>query len=129
MPATLITRDAYEAFVTGLPHCFIVYQWGDVSVAKVGTAERSKVFAVQSTTAGRPAIAFKCSDMSFEMLQEQKGIRPAPYFARSKWVEVGPEAELGDEDLRAYLTEAHRLIFETLPKSLRDDFLRSDPVA
>lgn len=130
MSATLIKRAPFEGYVTGLPHCFIVYQWGNASVAKIGTAEKSKVFAVQSETpAGRPVVSFKCSDMSFEMLQELEGIRPAPYFARAKWVEVGPEADLNDEELRAYLGEAHRLILGSLPKSLRLTLIESIPVA
>lgn len=53
------------------------------------------------------------------MLPECAGVRPAPYFARAKWVQVAFESELDDEALRAYLIEAHRLAFLTLPKTLQ----------
>jgi predicted DNA-binding protein (MmcQ/YjbR family) len=117
----LFEREAFEAFATGLDHCFIVHQWGDASVAKVGTPDASKIFAILSNwSSDQSAISFKCSEMSFRMLPELAGIRPAPYLARAKWVEVSPGSALEEDALGPYITEAHRLAFLTLPKALRE---------
>jgi predicted DNA-binding protein (MmcQ/YjbR family) len=62
---------------------------------------------------------FKASDLAFEMLTEQGAAKPAPYLARAKWVQlVGPDA-LADEDLRAYLKEAHRIVAGKLPAAVK----------
>lgn len=127
---SLFEREGFEAFARRLPHCFIVHQWGGASVAKVGTPDASKIFALLSDwSADRPAISFKCSDMSFEMLPERDGVRPAPYLARAKWVQVAPDSELEDDALHAYITEAHRLVFLKLPKANRNRLNAKNPVA
>jgi predicted DNA-binding protein (MmcQ/YjbR family) len=113
----LFDRDSFEAFVLGLPAAEIVRQWGDASVGKVG----GKIFAIFGEGRDGPSISFKCSEMSFQLLQEIEGIVPAPYLARAKWVALGPEAALGGDDLASYLAEAHRLIAMKLPKRLRDN--------
>ena len=65
------------------------------------------------------ALAFKCSDLSFEMLTKRKGIAPAPYLARAKWVQVEDPKAMDADEVRARLSEAHRLILEKLPKKTR----------
>ena len=117
---SLFERENFETFVARLPHCFLVRQWSDASVAKVGTPEASRIFALLSEwSTARPALSFKCSDMSFDMLPELEGVRPAPYLARAKWVQVLPGADFDEDTLRAYITEAHRLVILKLPKACR----------
>ena len=55
------------------------------------------------------------------MLTELPGVRPAPYFARASWVAIGPEAPLGEDDVRAYIAEAHRLIATRLTRKARTE--------
>lgn len=117
---TLFERDAFEAFLRRLPHVEIVRQWGDSSVGKVGLPGAGKIFAILSEwSTDAPAISFKCSEMSFSMLPELEGVRPAPYLARAKWVQVAEVSALAPDEIEAYMTEAHRLIFESLPKRQR----------
>ena len=111
---SLYTRQGFESFVAGLPQASIVRQWRDDSVAKVG----GKVFALLDKEPGGE-IWFKASPLAFEMLPELPGIRPAPYFARAQWLAVSPQAPLGEDELRAYLTEAHRLVVARLSRRLR----------
>jgi predicted DNA-binding protein (MmcQ/YjbR family) len=113
----LFVRAAFEAFVLALPAASLVRQWGDASVGKVG----GKIFALFGDGgAGHPAtISFKCSDLAFDLLPELAGIRPAPYLARAKWVAVGKGSALGDAEVAAYVTEAHRLVAARLPKRLQ----------
>jgi len=115
---SLFTREAFETFIAALPAVEIVHQWGDASVGKIG----GKIFAIfwPDAANGVGGIAFKCSDTSFQMLPELDGVIPAPYLARAKWVRATPGSELSDDDIRAYITEAHRLIGLKLPKSTRE---------
>ena len=108
----------YNAFCKSLPQATNVVQWGGASVWKVG----GKVFAIgwfdNSTDHG---ITFKCSPMSFEMLQHLKGCRPAPYLASRgmKWIQRTSKAELSDKELKAYLKESHKLVAMGLSKKRR----------
>lgn len=113
----LLTRPGFEAYALSLPAVTIVHQWGDASVAKVG----GKIFALLSgwLTNGEPGLSFKCSDMAFEMLPELEHIRPTPYLARAKWVQVTPGTPLTDTELRAYVAEAHRLVVLRLTRKAR----------
>lgn len=117
---SLFNRATFEATLGTLPAVEIVHQWGDASVGKVGPPGTGKIFAILSSwSSNAPAIAFKCSDMSFEMLPTLPGIRPAPYLARAKWVQVTRENALDQEDIRAYIAQAHSLVSAKLTRAVR----------
>ncbi len=120
----LFEREQFERFVAALPGVTIVHQWGNASVAKVG----GKIFAAYTIWGKTDQwnVGFKCSDLSFEMLQELEGISPAPYLARAKWVTVERNSELSSADLQAYIVEAHRLIASRLSRATREQ-LGLDP--
>ena len=113
----LLHRAGFEAFVLSLPGVTLVHQWGDASVAKVG----GKIFALLSGwgTNGEVALSFKCSELAFAMLPELSNVRPAPYLARAKWVQVLSGSPLTPHELCAYVREAHRLVATKLPKRVR----------
>jgi len=111
----LFDRSTFEAFIGELPAASIVRQWGDSSVAKVG----GKIFALQGNTAtGEASLSFKCTELSYEVLIQMEGVRPAPYLARAKWVAVERGA-LTNAEVAAYVTEAHRLVVARLTLKLR----------
>ena len=90
-------------------------QWGGAHVWKVG----GKVFAIGGWEKRKyPGITFKVSDISYEILQDQDGLRPAPYLASRgmKWIQNYAEPGLCDDDLKAYLTESHRIVSLGLTK-------------
>ena len=60
-----------------MPATTHVVQWGGSHVWKVG----GKVFAIGGWSEAEPRFTFKVSDVSFEVLKEQPGLRPAPYLA------------------------------------------------
>ena len=111
-------RKDVEKFVLSLPGATLDRPWGETPVFKVG----GKMFAWSSS--GAPGgqddgVGFKCSDLAFEMLTKRKGIVPAPYMARAKWVQIEDPKTMDADELKARLTEAHRLIVEKLPKKIR----------
>lgn len=114
-----VTRSEFDAFCASLPATTHVVQWGGASVWKVG----GKIFAICSAwgeTAG-DKIAFKCSDLSYSLLKEQDGFRPAPYLARAKWIQVTGKDALSDTDLKSYLVAAHSTVAAKLTKKQRAD--------
>ena len=100
----IMHRPQFEAFVLTLPSATLVRQWRNDSVAKVG----GKIFCLLDADPGE--VWLKVPDMSFELMTEMPGIRPAPYFARAGWVAISSDSPLGEDDVRAYITEAHRLV-------------------
>jgi predicted DNA-binding protein (MmcQ/YjbR family) len=109
-----LTYDEYNAFCRALPATTYVMQWGGAHVWKVG----GKVFAIGGWADGAPAYTFKVSDISFEILQDQPGLRPAPYLASRgmKWIQHHASPGLADAELKDYLRESHRIVALGLSK-------------
>lgn len=114
-----MTHDEYNEYCKKLAATTYVNQWGGSHVWKVG----GKVFAIAGwdDDPDFPRITFKTSDLAFDVLKEQPGLRPAPYLAPrgGKWIQHFEEPGLDDQALRDYLTEAHRLISLKLTKKLQ----------
>lgn len=114
-----MTLDEFNSFCALLPQTTHIVQWGGLQVWKVG----GKVFAIggwhNDTTL---AVTFKCSRMSFELLRETPGIRPAPYFASRgmSWLQRFDAASMDDETLKDYLRESHRIVAQGLPRKVRN---------
>jgi len=108
-----MTGDEFNAFCEGLPATTHVVQWGGAHVWKVG----GKVFAIGGLNAkvegeAQPAFTFKVSDMSFEVLPQLPGVRPAPYMASRglKWVQHYAAPGLSDGELQDYIRASHRMV-------------------
>lgn len=114
---SLFERAEFEAFISALKGVEIVHQWGDASVGKVG----GKIFAILSIWDKSDSwhISFKCADLSFEMLPEVNGVEPAKYLARAKWVQVHKVSDLSEDDIKAYIVEAHRLVAQKLTRKIK----------
>jgi predicted DNA-binding protein (MmcQ/YjbR family) len=120
-----MTYDVYNAFCGALPATTYVQQWGGAHVWKVG----GKVFAIGGWDDGGGAhITFKTSDIAFEMLREQPGLRPAPYLASRgmKWIQHYAPPGLSDDDLKRYIAESHRLVAAGLTKKLQRELGLAD---
>jgi predicted DNA-binding protein (MmcQ/YjbR family) len=112
-----MTRDAINAFCRALPVATHVVQWGESDVWKVG----GKVFAIVGGPKGQPSVSFKVSDIAFDMLKEQPGLRPAPYLASRgmKWIQHFGKPGLRAPELREYLTQSHAIVSRGLSKKAR----------
>ena len=110
--------DAYNKFCGSLPHATHVVQWGGAHVWKVG----GKVFAIAGWNDGNElAVTFKCSPISFDLLKQQRGLRPAPYLASRgmSWIQRTSSASMDDGALKDYLRASHRLASLNLTKKLQ----------
>lgn len=110
--------DHYNAVCSALPYATHVVQWGGAHVWKVG----GKVFAIGSAAdGGDVAVSFKCSEMAFDILKEQPGLRPAPYLASRgmKWIQRQSAESMDDAALEDYLAESHRIVASGLTRRLQ----------
>lgn len=106
--------EAYNEFCAGLPATSHVVQWGGAHVWKVG----GKVFAIGGWQMGKPAepgelfVTFKVSELTYDILKELPGCRPAPYLASRgmKWIQRTGDGAVDDNGLRDYLRESHRIV-------------------
>ena len=108
-----MTPEAVEAHCLSLRAATLTIQWGGTHVFKVG----GKLFAMSEGEVW--GLAFKASDMAFELLCEQGLARPAPYLGRAKWLQLTHPDVLADDDLAAYLTQAHALVSAKLTRRMR----------
>lgn len=112
-----MTRDDFNTFCASLPATSHVVQWGNSDVWKVG----GKLFAVCGWAEDEPAFTFKASDMAFEILQNQPGIRPAPYLASRglKWLQHYASPGLPDESLREHIRASYDMAVANLTRKKR----------
>ena len=132
-----MSPDDFNKFCASLPVTTHVVQWGGADVWKVA----GKVFAVgffgqnyrdwpdgeppadvtikpDGPTPAQGHITFKVSPLSFEIMSEQPGLRPAPYLASRgmSWIQHYGQPGLSDNELKQYLQESHRLVAAGLSK-------------
>jgi predicted DNA-binding protein (MmcQ/YjbR family) len=109
-----MTYADYNAFCQALPATSNVVQWGGSHVWKVG----GKVFAIGGWAGETPAFTFKVSGISYELLKEQPGLRPAPYLASRgmTWIQHYAEPGLADDELRDYIRQSYRIVSQGLSK-------------
>ncbi len=114
-----MTYEEFNAYCGSLPATTYVVQWGGSHVWKVG----GKVFAIGRWNGAHAGITFKVTPMSFDVLREQDGMRPAPYLASRgmKWIHHDDAPGLSDEDLSAYIRESHRLVALGLSRKRRQE--------
>lgn len=117
----------YNRFCKTLPHATTVVQWGGAHVWKVG----GKVFAIGGWNDDDQElfITFKCSPMSYDMLQEMPGCRPAPYLASRgmKWIQRTSQETLSDSTLKDYLRASYDLVVAGLSRRIRQELGLADP--
>jgi len=111
-----VTPEVFHRTALALTGATFDVKWGVDRTYCVG----GKMFAASGpTTDPTPRYSFKASDMAFETLIEQRLARPTAYSARFKWVTlVSPDA-LPDDQISAYLAQAHALVAAKLPKGVR----------
>jgi len=109
-----MTYEEFNAFCGALASTTYVVQWGGSHVWKVG----GKVFTIGGWQDNEPSFTFKVTEISYEMLKEKPGLRPAPYLASRgmTWIQHFAKPGLSDDDLRDYIRQSHLIVSQGLPK-------------
>ena len=112
-----VNYQDFNRFCASLPATSHVVQWGGSHVWKVG----GKMFAVGGWEEDSPAFVFKVSPLSYEILKALPGLRPAPYLASRgmSWIQHFAAPGLGDDELKDYLGNSHRLVALGLSRAKR----------
>ena len=119
-----MTYEEFNEFCRALPATTYVVQWGGSHVWKVG----GKVFVIGGWQKDEPSFSFKVSDISFELLKEQLGLRPAPYLASRgmKWIQHYAQPGLSDGELKDYIRQSHVIVARGLSKKKRTELGLAD---
>ncbi|MEO3432425.1 MmcQ/YjbR family DNA-binding protein [Inquilinus sp. CAU 1745] len=114
-----MTYDEFNAVCGALPATTYVMQWGGSHVWKVG----GKVFAIGGWQDQEASFTFKVSDISYEVLTAQPGLRPAPYLASRgmKWVQHYATPGLSNAELCDYIRQSHVIVSRGLSKKRRSE--------
>ena len=113
-----MTREEFNRFCAALPATTHVVQWGNADVWKVG----GKVFAICGWSDDDvPGITFKTTPISYEVLRDMPGLRPAPYLASRgmTWLQRFGEGGTNVGDLEGHLKRSHELVAAGLPRKTR----------
>ncbi|OHX12149.1 MmcQ/YjbR family DNA-binding protein [Chromobacterium sphagni] len=103
--------DELLRYACGLPGASFDIKWGSERVASIG----GKMFAVF----GADTLSYKVDADQFLMQSGLPGVRPAPYLARARWVQVASLEALTPDDIRQGLARSRQLVLQKLPKALR----------
>ena len=116
-----MTLNDYNRFCRSLTATTHVVQWEGAHVWKVG----GKVFAIgrDDDADGGVHVTFKCSALSYDMLKDMPGCRPAPYLASRgmTWIQRTSAAALDDRGLKDYLRASYDLVIAGLPKRAQQE--------
>lgn len=112
-----MTLEGYNQLCSGFLATNHVVQWGGSDVWKVV----DKVFAIGRVDEGQFQVSFKVSELSFALLKDQPGLRPAPYLASRgfSWIQHFADPGLDDAALEDYLRQSHHLVALGLSKKKR----------
>lgn len=113
----MLAREDFNVFCKTFHASTHVVQWGNADVWKVG----GKVFAIAGWNDGKDAYTFKASDIAYEVLQDQPGIRPAPYLASRgmKWLQVYDEPGLSEPELKEHIGMSYDMVVAKLTRKMR----------
>lgn len=91
-------------------------KWGNNLVFSVG----GKMFVItheDGSEGGR--LSFKVPDERFLELTDQRGVIPAPYLARARWVSITEPSRFTAGELQALLLDAYATVRARLSKKLQ----------
>ena len=104
----------YNIYCASLRQAEYVVQWNGHSVWKVA----GKLFAMARERDGYFQVTFKTSDIAYEVLRQEPGLRPAPYLASRgmKWIQHYGEPGLDDDNLRIHIEASCHMAIKRLTK-------------
>lgn len=106
--------EQLREFALSLPQATEDVKWGaDLCFCIAG-----KMFCVTGLS-GAFGASFKVKDEEFEEISSRKGIEPAPYVARYKWVYINKPDVLTDEQWKHYVRQSYELVRDKLPKKVK----------
>src|SRR6267378_5683122 len=86
------------------------------------------MFAVAALEPAAVWMSLKANPENFAELTERRGIIPAPYLARAKWIALESQDSLPAAEIAGLLRESYELVLAKLPRKLREIVARGQVV-
>lgn len=103
--------EQLRKFCLAFPGATEDVKWGADLCFCVG----AKMFCVTGVDSSDGGVSLKCTPEKFEELIERKGIDPAAYVARYKWVHISNPDAVSPKELKELITTSYQLVFDKLP--------------
>ena len=107
--------EQLRKFCLSFPGATEDIKWGADLCFSVG----GKMFCVTSADASDGGMSFKCTPEKFNELVERKGIDPAAYVGRYKWVHVADTNAVTPSELKDLIKTSYQLVFDKLPPKIK----------
>lgn len=107
--------DDIQNICLAFPMAEVGIKWKSDLVFMVGR----KMFCMVDLDAVPPVISFKVPDDDYEEIANAPGFRPAPWFAKNKWVAVTDNTVLGYKDWQQYLRQSYDLVRSKLSLKMK----------
>jgi predicted DNA-binding protein (MmcQ/YjbR family) len=111
-----MTHDELRQFCMSFPGATEDIKWGADLCFSIG----GKMFCVTGADSMAEGLSVKCTPEKFDELCERDGIAPAAYVGRYKWARISNLNSVTTDELRELIATSYSLVFEKLPKSVRD---------
>jgi predicted DNA-binding protein (MmcQ/YjbR family) len=108
--------EQLRKFCLSFPGATEDIKWGADLCFCVG----EKMFCVTGADSVQSGLSIKCTPDKFDELIERKGIDPAAYVGRYKWVRIEDLDAVSPSELKDLISTSYKLVREKLPKKLRD---------
>ena len=105
--------ETLRLFCKKLPSVTEDIKWGNDLCFCIG----GKMFCVAGLQTPT-SVSFKVRDEEFDEMSSRKGMEPAPYVARYKWVLVTDMNVLRKKEWEHYIRQSYDLVKLKLPKTL-----------
>lgn len=110
---TPVNIEWIQKFCGALPAVTEDIKWGNDLCFSIG----GKMFCVTGLNE-ELKISFKVKDEEFEELSSRKGVIPAPYMARHKWI-LAEAAAFKKKEWESYIRQSYELVKEKLPQKIK----------
>ena len=108
--------EQLREFCLSFPGATEDIKWGADLCFCVG----AKMFCVTGADSIAGGMSLKCTPEKFAELIERTGIDPAAYVGRYKWVRIKDQDAIEPDELKELIKTSYELVFEKLPKTMRD---------
>ena len=111
---TQMNIEQLRKFCLSFPGATEDVKWGADLCFSVG----AKMFCVTGADS-MGGLSLKCTPEKFEELIERKGIDPAAYVGRYKWVHIDDLNAVTAAELKSLIEKSYQLVFDKLPPKIR----------
>lgn len=107
--------EQIQQICSAFPHADVEIKWRTDLVFMIAR----KMFCMVDLAAVPPVVSFKVPDYDYDEISTTHGFKPAPWFAKNKWVAVTDDSVLTLKEWRAYLAQSYGLVLKKLPLKTR----------